>query len=58
MDNKDFELALFIKCALEAGAKIIKGDAGLSPGIWIGNKPINTKELFEILFSPENCQDK
>lgn len=58
MNNKNVELALLIKCALEAGAKIIKGDAGLSPGIWIDNKPINTKELFEILFSPENCQDE
>lgn len=40
------DIALLVKCALEAGAKIIKNDAGLPAGIYVQGKSFDIKELF------------
>ena len=45
MNDKNVDLALLIKCALEAGAKIIKGNAGFPAGITINGKPIDMDEM-------------
>ena len=46
MNDKNIDLALLIKCALEAGAKIIKGNAGFPAGICVQGKPIDIEEVF------------
>ena len=52
-DNQsNIDIALLIKCALEAGATIIKNDAGLSAGIYVKGKPFDINNLFK------NCQDE
>lgn len=58
-DNQsNIDIALLIKCALEAGAKIIKGNAGFPAGICVQGKPIDIEEIFEHMRSSNNCQDK
>ena len=58
MNDKNVELALLIKCALEAGATIIKGNAGFPAGICVQGKPIDMEEIFEHMRSSNNCQDE
>ena len=52
------DIALLIKCALEAGATVIKNDAGRQAGIYIQGKPIDMEEIFEYMRSSNNCQDE
>lgn len=52
-DNQsNIDIALLIKCALEAGATIIRNDAGKSAGIYVKGKPFDINDLFK------NCQDE
>ena len=48
--KSNIDIALLIKCALEAGATIIKNDAGLSAGIYVKGEPFDINNLFK------NCQ--
>jgi hypothetical protein len=40
------DIALLIKCALKAGATIIKNDAGRPAGIYVKGEPFDIKDLF------------
>jgi len=50
--SPNIDIALLIKCALEAGATIIKNDAGRPAGIYIKDEPFDINDLFK------NCQDE
>ena len=52
------DIALLVKCALEAGATVIKNDAGRPAGITVNGKPVDMKEVFENMFPSNNCQDE
>lgn len=50
--KSNIDIALLIKCALEAGATIIKNDAGRPAGIYVKGEPFDINNLFK------NCQDE
>lgn len=52
------DIALLVKCLLEAGATITINDAGRPGGIYIKNKPVNIEEVLENMFPTNNCQDE